>query len=214
MRPVHFGEAYVKQSIHGLSEDTIQVEFNWPSWFLPSNPGSPAPQKLTSHRFSNATLFLRKGQPTPLRSSKETLGLCISFVTCCMVAQPCLQNVRPIPEVLSCSMVSMQCAECPRLLRGAAQKTLGLNTTLCFTPTRWDKPLISALKSIFWTCFPEDPSTIWNSQVIQSSIQFHEKKMCQSWQNGSSGHLSSQGHLCLARLSGFSPQGFRAHDTH
>ena len=102
MRPVHFGDTYMKQSIHGLYEDTIQVEFNWSSWFLPSNPGSPAPQKLTSHRFSNATLFLRKGQPTCLRSSKETLVLYISFVTCCMGAQPCLQNVRPIPEVLSC----------------------------------------------------------------------------------------------------------------
>lgn len=48
MRPVHFGETCVKQSIHGLFENTIQVEFHWPSWFLPSNPGIPAPQKLTS----------------------------------------------------------------------------------------------------------------------------------------------------------------------
>lgn len=153
MRPVHFGETCVKQSIHGLFENTIQVEFHWPSWFLPSNPGIPAPQKLTSHSFSNATLFLRKGQSTCLKGSKGTLVLYISFVTCCMVAQPCLQNVRPISEVLSYNTVSVHCVKCPCLLRGAAQKTLGLNTTLCFTPMTWDKPLVSALKSIFWTCF-------------------------------------------------------------
>lgn len=65
MRPVHFGETYAKQSIHGLSEDTIQVEFNWPSWFLPSNPGSPAPQKLTSHRFSKCHIVSEEGTAYP-----------------------------------------------------------------------------------------------------------------------------------------------------
>lgn len=74
-----------------------------------------------------------------------------------MVAQPCLQNVRPIPEVLSYSMVSVQCAECPRLLRGAAQKTLGLKHDAMFHSNEMGQATYICFKIHFLDMFSRGP---------------------------------------------------------